>query len=341
MFQRFSKPVDKPRRLGYFRLDESSWKSRATAHRQSHRMTESAPIIYSGRSFSPEEIALMHQAASEYAPLGITEIARTICVWLDWKRPNGLLKNHECRLLLERLDHQGILKLPPLRRSGCRGPRPVAVEAITDDPTPIQSSLAELEPLRLVLVEKSESALWRQLMERFHYLGCRTPFGAHLRYFVKSGAGQILACLLWTSPAWKMAARDEWIGWNSQQRTRNLQYIVNNGRFLILPSVHVKGLASTILARSARQLPHDWRQHYGYAPLLLETLVDGSRFKGTCYRAANWIYLGKTAGGNRTDRLQHSKPRPVKLIFVLPLHRRAQQRLCLIQPSHPSPSVDE
>ena len=304
-------------------------------------MMERAPIIYSGRRFSPEDLALMRQAATDYASLGITEIARTICEWLDWRRPNGRLKNHECRLLLERLDHQGILKLPPLRRSGCRGPRPVAVEASSDDPTPIQSSLAELEPMRLVLVEKSESALWRQLMERFHYLGCRTPVGAHLRYFVKSGAGQILACLLWTSPAWKMAARDAWIGWNLQQRSRNLQYIVNNSRFLILPSVQVKGLASTILARSARQLPQDWRQHYGYSPVLLETLVDGSRFKGTCYRAANWIFLGNTAGGNRTDRLQRSVPRPPKLIFVLPLHRSAQQRLCLIQPSHPSPSVDE
>ncbi len=274
----------------------------------------------------------MRQAASDYAPLGITEIARTLCEWLDWKRPNGRLKNHECRLLLERLDHLGILDLPALRRSGRRGPRPVAVDTGTDDPTPIQTAVAELEPLHLVLVEQSESSLWRQLVERFHYLGCRVPFGAHLRYFVKSGAGEILACLLWTSPAWKMAARDEWIGWNSQQRTRNLQYIVNNSRFLILPSVHVKGLASTILARSARQLPQDWRHHYGYSPLLLETLVDGSRFNGTCYRAANWIYLGKTAGGNRTDRLQHSAPRPVKLIFVFPLHRRAQQRLRLIEP---------
>jgi hypothetical protein len=304
-------------------------------------MMELAPILYSGRRFSPEELALMRQAATDYASLGITEIARTICEWLDWRRPNGRLKNHECRLLLERLDDQAILKLPPLRRSGCRGPRTVAVEAMIDDPMPIQTSLAELEPLRLVLVEKSESPLWRQLMERFHYLGCPTPVGAHLRYFVKSGAGKILACLLWTSPAWKMAARDQWIGWNSQQRTRNLQYIVNNSRFLILPAVHVKGLASTILARSARQLPRDWRQHYGYTPLLLETLVDGSRFRGTCYRAANWIFLGNTAGGNRTDRLQHTAPRPEKLIFVFSLHRRAQQRLCMIQPSHLSPNVDD
>lgn len=303
-------------------------------------MIEMPPILYSGRCFSSQDLVLMRQAATDYASLGITEIARTLCEWLDWRRPNGRLKNHECRLLLERLDRQGILKLPPLRRSGRRGPRPVPVDAHSDAPTLIQSAIADLEPLQLVLVEKSDSTMWRQLMERFHYLGCRVPVGAHLRYFVKSGTGQILACLLWTSPAWKMAARDEWIGWNSQQRTLNLQYVVNNSRFLILPSVQVKGLASTILARSARQLPGDWRQHYGYSPLLLETLVDHSRFKGTCYRAANWIYLGNTAGGNRTDRLRHAAPRPSKLIFVFPLHRRAQQRLCLIQPPHASITND-
>ena len=250
-------------------------------------MTELMPITHAGRSFSPQELVLMRQAASDYAALGITEIARTICEWLDWKRPNGRLKNHECRLLLERLDGQGILNLPALRHSGRRGPRTVAVDTRSDAPAPIQTAVADLEPLRLVLVKKPESPLWRQWVERFHYLGCRVPLGAHLRYFVKSGADQILACLLWTSPAWKMAARDEWIGWSSEQRVRNLQYVVNNSRFLILPWVQVKGLASTILARSARQLPQDWRQHYGYAPLLLETLVDGSRFKGTCYRAAN------------------------------------------------------
>ena len=272
-------------------------------------MTDPMAITYGGRCFSSEELALMRQAASDYAERGITEIARTLCEWLDWKRPNGRLKNHECRLLLERLDHQGILKLPAVRRSGRRGPRSVVIDTETDAPTPIQTTVTELEPLRLVLVEKPESSLWRQLIQRFHYLGCRVPVGAHLRYFVKSGNGQILACLLWTSPAWTMAPRDQSIGWNPEQRARNLQYIVNNG-FLILPWVRVQGLASTILARSAKQLPQDWRQHYGYVPLLLETLVDASRFKGTCYRAANWIYLGNTAGGSRTDRLHHACPAP-------------------------------
>jgi hypothetical protein len=301
-------------------------------------MIDSQPLTYCGRSFSPEELALMQQAAGDCAGLGVTEIARTICEWLDWKRPNGQLKNHECRLLLERLQRDGFLTLPPLRPSGRCGPRRVSIDLET--PPPIHATIAELQPLRLILVDASRSPLWRQLIERFHYLGCRVPVGAQLRYFVESGNGQILACLLWTSPAWKIAARDQWIGWNLEQRTRNLQYIVNNGRFLILPSVHVKGLASTILARSARQLPHDWRRHYGYTPLLLETLVDAERFRGTCYRAANWIYLGQTAGGRRKDRLRESNPKSAKLIFVFPLHRRAQQLLRLADP--PSAfSVDE
>src|SRR5712691_911641 len=111
-----------------------------------------------------------------------------------------------------------------------------------------------------------------------------------------------LACLLWTSPAWKMQARDEWIGWSDEQRRRNLQSIVNNSRFLILPWVRVPGLASKILARSARQMPRDWESHYGHRPLLLETLVDASRFRGTCYRAANWLHVGQTAGRGRMDR---------------------------------------
>ena len=289
-------------------------------------------IRYSGRRFSQPELALMRQAASDYVALGVTEIARTICEWLDWKRPNGRLKNHECRLLLERLHHQGILELPALRHSGRRGPRSVAIHTDSDAQTPIQTTIAELEPLRLTLVKESESSLWPQFIQRFHYLGHRVPVGANLRYFVKSGNDQILACLLWTSPAWTMAPRDHWIGWTPDQRRRNLQYIVNNSRFLILPWVRVDGLASTILARSAKQLPQDWRRSYGYTPLLLETLVDTARFRGTCYRAANWLCLGETTGRGRMDRHHAKHGDTRKLIFVFPLHRGVQQRLCAIEP---------
>jgi len=292
-------------------------------------MTDPATVTFAGRRFSFEELALIRQAVEDYAALGITEISRTICEWLDWRRPNGRLKSHECRLLLERLRDQGVLRLPALRRTGRRGPRIPTLSERSDAQRPVQSALADLEPLSLRVVEKSDSGLFRQYLQRYHYLGYRTPVGACLRYFVQAGNGQILACLQWSSPAWRMAARDRWIGWNSRQRACNLQYIVNNSRFLILPWVEVKGLASSILARLARRLPSDWRRHYGYSPLLLETLVDAARFRGTSYRAANWLCLGETAGRGRMDR-HHQGLATTKLIFVFPLHRNCRQILCTI-----------
>lgn len=154
-------------------------------------------------------------------------------------------------------------------------------------------------------------------------------WGAQLRYFVRSQrlGEPILACLQWSSPAWKMAPRDRWIGWNHQQRVRNLQHIVNNSRFLILPWVHVAGLASKILARCARQLPQDWEPLYGYRPLLLETLVDARRFSGTCYRAANWILLGQTQGRGRMDRHHQLHDASPKWVYVYPLCPGVQIRL--------------
>jgi hypothetical protein len=141
-------------------------------------------------------------------------------------------------------------------------------------------------------IENADGALWRQFIQRYHYLGSRVPVGAHLHYFVHSAQGQILACLLWASPAWTIAPRDRWIGWSADQRARNLQYIVNNSRCLILPWVQLKGLASPVPSRSVRQIPHDWLQHYEYTPLLLDTLVDATRFKGTwlCARPTGLLW---------------------------------------------------
>ena len=286
-------------------------------------------LTFCGRIFGIDELELMRQTALEFSGLGVTEIARTICELLDWTRPSGGLKNHECRQLLERLQADGFLKLPEVRKLGGRGLRRVHGSACFAEPAPIACAAAECEPLELVLVEgPAESRRWREQVERYHYLGCRVPFGAHLRYWVRNGERE-LACLLWTSPAWKMQARDEWIGWGDRQRRRNLQSIVNNGRFLILPWVRVKGLASKILARSARQMPRDWEIRYGCRPLLLETLVDATRFRGTCYRAANWLQVGQTTGRGRMDREHKAHGQPVKDIYVYPLVRDARQRLRL------------
>jgi hypothetical protein len=285
-------------------------------------------LTFCGRTFHSHELELMRQIATQFSALGVTEIARTVCELLEWTRPNGGLKNHECRQLLEQLAAEGALTLPELRRLGGRGPRRIDVTAPVLEPASVECAVNECGPLQLILVDgRAESRLWRGLVERHHYLGCRVPFGAHLRYFVRDRERE-LACLLWTSPAWKMEPRDAWIGWSDEQRRRNLQSIVNNSRFLILPWVHVKGLASKILALSTRQMPSDWKIRYGRRPLLLETLVDTKRFRGTCYRAANWIYVGQTTGRGRMDREHTAHGQAVKDIYVYPLARDARQRLC-------------
>lgn len=288
-------------------------------------------VTFCGRTFSTQELDLMRQTAAKFSALGVTEISRTICELLEWKRTNGGLKNHECRQLLERLQEQGWLRLPPVRRLGPRGPRRVDASPRSDPQAEIRGSAGDFEPIELTLVEaaSADSARWREWMARYHYLGYRVPVGANLRYLVRSPRGD-LACMQWSSPAWKMAPRDHWIGWNDQERKRNLPYIVNHSRFLILPWVRVTGLASKILAHCARRLPRDWERFYGYHPLLLETLVDGQRFAGTCYRAANWILLGQTQGRGRMDRRHELHGKAPKLIYVYPVCSDVKQRLCSV-----------
>jgi Domain of unknown function (DUF4338) len=297
-------------------------------------------LRFSGRLFSGPELQLMRDMAQDYAGLGITEIARTVCELLDWKRANGRLKDQECRQLLERLRDQGWLTLPPVRNSGPRGPRHIQLSQASAPQAALEGSAGEFAPLELRMVQSGrESRLWIELIERYHYLTYRVPIGANLRYTVRSpGSGeQVLACLLWSSPAWKMAPRDQWIGWNQEQRQQNLQFVVNNSRFLIPPWVHVRGLASKILSHCARQLPDDWELRYGYRPLLLETLVDARRFRGTCYRAANWIRVGQTQGRGRMDREHRAHGLAPKDIYLYPLCRNVQRKLC--QNSNVTPLV--
>ncbi len=288
-------------------------------------------LRFCGRIFSGQELQLMREMTRDYAGLGVTEIACTVCELLGWKRANGRLKAQECRQLLERLRDQGWLTLPPVRSSGPRGPRQILLSQASAPQLTMEGNAGEFEPLELRVVQsRSESRLWTELIERYHYLAYRVPVGANLRYIVRSprSGEQVLACLLWSSPAWKMAARDQWIGWNPEQRAQNLQRVVNNSRFLILPWVRVQGLASKILGKCARQLPSDWQLRYGYRPLLLETLVDARRFHGTCYRAANWIRTGQTQGRGRMDSKHRAQGLAPKDIYLYPLYRNVQQQLC-------------
>lgn len=287
----------------------------------------------SGRSFSSKELNLICEITKCFSNLSLTEISKTLCELLEWKRPNGKLKHEECRALLERLQDDGLVSLPKLRPTAAPGPRRVVATAQSDPQTPITGSVGQFEPLSLQLVQASNrelGSIFKQLINRWHYLCYRIPFGAHLRYLVESQQlpGRFLACLQFSSPAWKMAPRDAWIEWTDEQRRRNLQYVVSNSRFLILPWVSVRSLASKILSLATCRLPQDWQSLYGYRPLLLETLVDSSRFTGTSYRASNWIYLGKTQGRGRMDRDHTSHGKAIKDIYVYPLCRNARRRLC-------------
>ncbi|HET8562839.1 MAG TPA: DUF4338 domain-containing protein [Candidatus Binatia bacterium] len=287
-------------------------------------------IDCSGRRFSSTDLDLILEVTNDFSMLSLTELSKTLCELLEWKRPNGKLKYEECRALLEKLQADGQISLPALRKIK-HSPRQIQ-ESHEGNPQPaITGSIGQYEPLSLRPVQACDGrlhSLFNQFIQRYHYLGYRVPFGAHLRYLVESRTGSHLACLLFSSPAWKMAPRDAWIDWSDGQRRRNLQYVVSNSRFLILPWVSVHNLASKILSLVTRQLPLDWQSLYGYRPLLLETLVDGARFGGTCYRAANWIYLGKTQGRGRMDRDHTGHGRAVKDIYIYPLCRNARRRLC-------------
>jgi hypothetical protein len=283
---------------------------------------------WAGRVFSGDELRLVQQIVADYPALSVHELSLTICELLSWERANGQLKSHECRAWLQELCTAGLLVLPALQNCGPKGPQRIADSEQPDVEAEVLGPAKTLEPLRLDMLEAGteDSTRFRTWVQRYHYLGYRVPVGANLRYLVRSASGQALACLLWSSPAWKMAPRDGWIGWTAAQREQNLQYIVNNSRFLILPWVRVSSLASKILSHCARQLPSDWQERYGYRPLLLETLVEGARFAGTSYRAANWLLLGQTAGRGRMDRQRRTPVKP-KDLYVYPLCRHVQRRL--------------
>jgi hypothetical protein len=292
-------------------------------------ITIGGSLSFCGQQLSADDLQLIRDLVHDFKSLSLTQLASTICELLDWRRPNGSLKTRECFSFLQELVNRGWVQgLPDLRVTSPKGARSIKVDQASQPQPQLSGSLQELLPLDLQLItDRADRRLFQQYLHRYHYLGYRVPVGAQLRYFVRRQQGDIVACLLFTSGAWKMAPRDQWIGWDDLRRRANLSLVVSQSRFLILPWVHIPTLASHILSMSARQLPHDWQSHYGLRPVLLETLVDQARFRGVCYRAANWIQLGSTQGRGRMDRFALAQGSP-KLIFVYPLTKHARRQLC-------------
>jgi hypothetical protein len=285
---------------------------------------------FCGQIVSSDQVDEIIEIIETFPKLSRAELANTVCELFSWKRPTGKLKTVESLQFLERMDEKGIIRLPACGKQYANRGRAKAQRSGTADIRPvIVAGLKELLPISLVRVDSWEQRqLWYEYVDRYHYLGYQLPFGAQLRYFIKAGATHdIPGCFQFSSPAWKMGPRDQWIGWNDEQRKVNLQKIINNSRFLIFPWVKVKNLASSALALAVKTVPDDWQGCYGYRPVLMETLVDRKRFKGTCYKAANWIHVGETTGRGRMDRENKRQGAAVKEIYVYPLASRFRREL--------------
>jgi len=274
---------------------------------------------YCGRVFSPEELAQIRLLIKHNPEFNRTRLSKEVCRMFQWLKPDGKLKDMSCRVAMLRMEKNGLIQLPPSTRKK----QPVIkikFTPATDPQNPIMCSVNQLPQLHLQIVTKATSALWNEYIERYHYLGHSPLPGAQLRYFITAGE-QIVALTGFGAAAWQTAPRDQFIGWNHDQRKKNLHLIINNARFLILPWIQSKNLASKILSLTIRVLPKDWGKRYNIRPVLMESFVQKNRFAGTCYKAANWIKTGETKGRGKLGPAGKISV-PIKDVWVYPLDKK-------------------
>jgi len=282
---------------------------------------------YRGREISAQEIAFIQRFIAEHPQASRRALSRELCKAWQWKQANGALRDMVCRGLLLMLHRVGAIELPEVRFTP---PNPlvrrVRPAPVLMDTTPLQEPLSQLRPLHFQQVRRTgDEPLFNSLIEHHHYLGYEQPVGEHLKYVVW-GQGRPIACLAWSSAPRHLGSRDRFIGWTAEARRRNIRFLAYNSRFLILPWVQVEHLASHLLGRMARVLSEDWERIYGHPIYFLETFVDPERFRGTCYRAANWVLMGHTTGRGKDD--QTNRPnRSIKEVLGYPLTRRFRQLL--------------
>lgn len=274
---------------------------------------------FRGRRFTETEIKLIREAAEKHRSETRTKISKIICELLNWRQPNGRLKDRACRDVLLRMNEKGLIDLPPIRTKPRRKPAK-AIHRLKVDFKEPQEEVTEinLNSVRLKMIRGTkDERLWDFLIDKYHYLGYRTLIGHFLKYLIYD-KDTLLGCMGFADAVLKLNLRDEWIGWSKEEKKKNLHLVINNSRFLILPWVKVKNLASKILSLASKKVPEDWNLYYGYRPVLFETFVDIGRFSGTSYKAGNWINLGRTKGKGRCGMKYfiHNQP---KRIFVYPL----------------------
>lgn len=283
---------------------------------------------YRGQEIGSEQIAFLREFIRTHATSSRWKLSRQLCEVMGWKQANGVLRDMVCRGLLLMLERAGQIELPPVRRhirGQCRTGRP-RPEAVLIDDAPLMMPLKALGPVDIHPVRRTaDEPLFNSLMEHYHYLAYEQPVGEHLKYLA-CAQGRPIACLAWSSAPRHLGSRDRYIGWNAEARRRNIRFIAYNTRFLILPWVRVPHLASHILGKVTRALSDDWERMYGHPVYFAETFIDPGRFRGACYRAANWQLLGLTTGRGKND--QTNRPnRPIKEVLGLPLTRRFREYL--------------
>jgi hypothetical protein len=284
-------------------------------------------LTYRGREITAKDASFIQELISRHPGASRRRLSKYLCEAWDWRQVNGALRDQVCRSLMLELHRAGLIELPPVRfrpnNPLARRSEPATVEV---DQSSIEVSLNELGTLHVKQVRRTaEESLWNGLVEAHHYLGYTQPVGEHLKYLVTAQSRPI-ACLTFSSAPRHLGPRDRFIGWSAQARRANIRYLAYNCRFLILPWVKVKHLASHLLGRISRQVSDDWQQVYGHPVYYLETFVDPTRFTGTCYRAANWVHLGQTTGRGKDD--QTNRPnRPLKDVLGYPLTKRFRELL--------------
>jgi hypothetical protein len=282
---------------------------------------------YRDRVVTAEDVVFIRELIAAHPDASRRALSSQLCEAWQWKQANGAPRDMVCRGLLLRLHRAGQIELPPVRK---RPPNPLARRArpapVLVDTSPLAGPLERLRPLEVQPVRRTaEEALFNGLLEQYHYLRYEQPVGEHLKYLVWA-SGRPVACMAFSSAPRHLASRDRFIGWNAETRRRNLHLIAYNTRFLILPWVEVPHLASHLLSRMARQVAADWQRVYGHPIHFLETFVDPERFRATCYRAANWVLLGRTTGRGKDDQT-HRPNRSLKQVWGYPLSRRFRQWL--------------
>jgi len=295
-------------------------------------MKQKNEFFLQGRKVTDQDIVLIKKLITDNPSWNRTRLSKEICRLWGWQRPDGQLKDMACRNLLLKLAQKECIQLPKSlhQNHSFRSHRhPLPIPPVLHSKALISCSIKQLYPIEVQVIEKGlDLKLFKFLISEYHYLGWSGTVGENLKYLIRDKHEQVLGCFMFGAAAWKVKPRDDYIGWNAQVRERKLSLIANNNRFLILPWVKVPHLASHILGKVQRRVNQDWEKKYQHPIYLLETFVEKGRFKGTSYKAANWLYVGETQGRGKLD-VKNLYALPVKDIWVFPLDPSFRKKLCL------------